>query len=833
VKTQNPNFTDKYKAFHMESKNQSTMWSAILCVVYLMFAASSSTAQGSAFTFQGQLSDAGSPANGNFEFQFSLFDSLTGGNLIGSANAPAPIPVKDGLFTAVLNFGEAAFDGSPRWLQIGVRTNGNAFEHIALTPRQQITATPYALFAGNVADGAITTRKIASGAITSDKIGPISRLSSPGGGLPDVLNVSDNGGVGIGTTTPTSRMEIHRDGDGSFLRLSRSPASQEFLDVVGTAIEGSGTAFSLYTRLWNGQGYDSVRSLTLGANGNLETPMNLSVTRNLDAGYLLLRPQSASQGGGLRLLGAESYPTWFVDAAEDRFRVFNDSNGLEALVINKKGNVGIGAAGVLNKFVIQAALGSDDFVGQQHSLQFQIQNGLGPSRTRAMGIGLLDNGKGVIQVKEANEGYNDLLLNPNVPGNVGIGTGTPTQKLDVAGAIAIYGSTVINPQGQWVGGLGNIQGSLSVAGVIESTVGGIKFPNGSILVGTGVGADLSGTLPNPTIRNAAVTESKISDSAVSSGKIKDLAVTTGKLADFSVNVAKLADNSVTDAKIVSVSWNKVADKPTTFPPGGPAGGDLIGPFPNLLIRPNTISAVHLSADPLLLLKISGGTMFASGSDLRLAGNLSTEGEIRVTNPSRATRVLLDEQEDGGVVAVRGSSGTPVAVLSHASGAPNRGAVSVIDVAGVVQASMFVGATGKGEFFADVKNFRIPNPKDDSTDIYYAAVEGPEAAAYIRGTGELLNGRATIHFPEHFKAVSVFEGMTVQVTPSSDTSKGLAVVSKSMEGIEVRELLQGTGTYQFDYEVKCIRKGHESYQVLRPRLATSPLGGNGETRSSKN
>lgn len=792
----------------------------LLVWCFICFGEVLSYSQSTAFTYQGQLVDAGVPANGNYEFLFSLFDSLTSGNSVGTVNVLSPISVKDGLFTATLDFGHSAFDGKPRWLQIGVRTNGNLVAHVILSPRQPITASPYAIFAANVADGAITTAKIANGAVSSAKLGPVSALSSPSGNLTDVVKVTDGGNVGIGTTSPTARMELHREDDGSFLRLSRRSGSQEFLDVTGTAVQGAGTEFSWYTRLWNGQGYDAIRSLTFAPNGNLETPMNLSVARNIDAGYLLLRPQSASQGGGIRLLGAENSPTWFIDSAEGRFRVFNNSSGLETLVINEKGNVGIGAAGALNKFVIQAALGTDDYVNGQHSLQFQIQNGLGASGTRAMGIGLLDNGKGVIQVKEANQGYNDLLLNPNVPGNVGIGTGTPSQKLDVAGAIAIYGSTVINPQGQWIGGIGSIQGPLTVAGVIESTAGGIKFPNGSILLGTGVGADLSGTLPNPTIRNAAVTENKISDSAVSSGKIKDLAVTTGKLADFSVNVAKLAENSVTDAKIVSVSWNKVADKPTTFPPGGPAGGDLIGPFPNLLIRPKVISAVHLSDDPLLLPKISGGAMVTSGSDLRLGGNLSTEGEIRVTNPSRATRVLLDEQEDGGVVAVRGSSGTPVAVLSHASGAPNRGAVSVIDVAGVVQASMFVGATGKGEIVADVKNFRIPNPKDDSTDIYYAAVEGPEAAAYIRGTGQLLNGRSTIQFPEHFKAVSVLEGMTVQITPSSDTSKGLAVVSKNIEGIEVRELFQGTGNYQFDYEVKCVRKGHENYSVVRPRLAVT-------------
>ena len=60
-----------------------------------------------------------------------------------------------------------------------------------------------------------------------------------------------------------------------------------------------------------------------------------------------------------------------------------------------------------------------------------------------MGIGVMDDGKGVLQVKERNNGagYADLLLNP-VSGNVGIGTNAPSAKLDVAGNIKSNGKSV-------------------------------------------------------------------------------------------------------------------------------------------------------------------------------------------------------------------------------------------------------------------------------------------------------------------------------------------------------------------------------------------------------
>src|SRR5262249_43219468 len=39
---------------------------------------------GSAFTYQGRLTDSGAPATGNYDFQFKLYDSGSGGNLVGS-----------------------------------------------------------------------------------------------------------------------------------------------------------------------------------------------------------------------------------------------------------------------------------------------------------------------------------------------------------------------------------------------------------------------------------------------------------------------------------------------------------------------------------------------------------------------------------------------------------------------------------------------------------------------------------------------------------------------------------------------------------------------------
>ncbi len=98
---------------------------------------------GGAFTYQGQLTESGNPANGDYEFSFALYDDLAAGAQVGGTLTPL-LSVVDGLFTASLDFGEV-FDGTALYLEIGVRPDGSADPFTTLTPRQALTAAPYAL----------------------------------------------------------------------------------------------------------------------------------------------------------------------------------------------------------------------------------------------------------------------------------------------------------------------------------------------------------------------------------------------------------------------------------------------------------------------------------------------------------------------------------------------------------------------------------------------------------------------------------------------------------------------------------------------------------------
>ncbi len=100
---------------------------------------------GSAFTYQGRLTSGGAPVNGQCDFQFSLFDAASAGTQIGSTQTAGDISVMNGLFTVAINFGGGAFNGAARWLEIGVRCPAGSGSYTTLSPRQTLTAAPYAL----------------------------------------------------------------------------------------------------------------------------------------------------------------------------------------------------------------------------------------------------------------------------------------------------------------------------------------------------------------------------------------------------------------------------------------------------------------------------------------------------------------------------------------------------------------------------------------------------------------------------------------------------------------------------------------------------------------
>src|SRR5262245_28660657 len=76
---------------------------------------------GTAFTYQGRLTDGAAPANGSYDFELKLWGAASGGGQVGSTVTLPSVGVSAGLFTVAVDFGIGTFAGARRWLEIGVR----------------------------------------------------------------------------------------------------------------------------------------------------------------------------------------------------------------------------------------------------------------------------------------------------------------------------------------------------------------------------------------------------------------------------------------------------------------------------------------------------------------------------------------------------------------------------------------------------------------------------------------------------------------------------------------------------------------------------------------
>lgn len=260
----------------------------------LMLHLDSSLAQGTAFTYQGRLESNNSPADGTYNLVFTLFSANSGGTALAPAATNNDVIVSNGLFTVTIDFGLSPWNGGTNWLQIGVETNG-AGSFTTLVPRQELTPSPYAIFAESVNAAGINgtyTNQVNfnngansfsgtfygdflgadfiggdfSGAFIGDGSGLIhlnaSQLSSgtiPSAALGNAWKTTGNAGTTAGPdfvgTTDYQPLELHVNGQRALALypdtstnnspniLGGSPVNTIAPGLVGATISGGGAAF--------------------------------------------------------------------------------------------------------------------------------------------------------------------------------------------------------------------------------------------------------------------------------------------------------------------------------------------------------------------------------------------------------------------------------------------------------------------------------------------------------------------------------------------------------------------------------------------------------------
>jgi hypothetical protein len=190
-------------------------------------------AQGTAFSYQGNLQDGGHAASGSYDLTFTVFDALTGGSVVAGPATNSAVGISNGLFAVTLDFGSSAFRlGAARWLEIGARTNGAA-GFATLSPRQKFLATPYAITAGNLT-GTVGNSQLANNSLAVNAgaglggggvvpLGGSTTLSNLGvisvTGDADITATTIGGAVTLGDTGTNADVPgtlVKRDAAGSF-----------------------------------------------------------------------------------------------------------------------------------------------------------------------------------------------------------------------------------------------------------------------------------------------------------------------------------------------------------------------------------------------------------------------------------------------------------------------------------------------------------------------------------------------------------------------------------------------------------------------------------------
>jgi hypothetical protein len=182
-------------------RKQFVLWFMTAGIMLTVAAVNQAAPLGTAFTYNGRLTDAGNPAHGTYDFKFSLYDALTDGRQVEDTLTIPGVDVHDGYFQVKLDFGNT-YQGIALWLEIEVAPSRSG-TYTPLSPRQELTPTPYAIHASTA--GAVAGGIGINGYGTEHYLAKFTDTKLIG--TSQIFDTGDN--IGIGTTNPDSFFDVN------------------------------------------------------------------------------------------------------------------------------------------------------------------------------------------------------------------------------------------------------------------------------------------------------------------------------------------------------------------------------------------------------------------------------------------------------------------------------------------------------------------------------------------------------------------------------------------------------------------------------------------------